>query len=103
MIPMAVLVAGVIIAGAVFYSGSGSSNPQIVPVENIAPAPQQAPPPSFGGGSSDNIKAVSSDDHIKGDLNALVKIVEFSDIECPFCKRFHITMQRIMDEYGASG
>lgn len=101
MIPVAILVAGVLVAGAVFYSAGNSSNPQTASVGNNVP--QQAPPPSFGGGSSDNIKPVSSEDHIKGDPNAPVKIVEFSDTECPFCKRFHPTMQQVMDEYGKSG
>ena len=35
-----------------------------------------------------NVKAVSSADHIRGNPNAQVKVIEFSDPECPFCKRF---------------
>ncbi|VAW13494.1 hypothetical protein MNBD_BACTEROID05-654, partial [hydrothermal vent metagenome] len=48
-------------------------------------------------------KPISSEDHIKGDPNALVKIIEFSDTECPFCKRFHPTMERAIEEYGKDG
>ena len=101
IIPSTILIAGILITGAIFYAGNNSSNSQTAPVGNIAP--EQAPSPSFGGGSSDNIRPVSSEDHIKGDINALVKIVEFSDTECPFCKRFHPTMQQLIDEYGESG
>lgn len=54
------------------------------------------PPPS---GSLENIKAIGKSDHILGDAKAPVKIVEFSDTECPFCKRFHPTMQQILNEY----
>jgi len=32
------------------------------------------------------------DDPIKGDLNAPITIVEFSDFQCPFCARFHSTV-----------
>lgn len=39
---------------------------------------------------------ISADDHIIGDLDAKVVIVEYSDLECPFCKVFHTTMQQVM-------
>ncbi|MFA7244732.1 MAG: thioredoxin domain-containing protein [Candidatus Magasanikbacteria bacterium] len=39
-------------------------------------------------------------DHIRGNKNAKITIVEFSDTECPFCKRFHETMKQIIDKYG---
>lgn len=38
-------------------------------------------------------------DHIRGSPDAPVKIVEFADTECPLCKRFHPTLQRIVAEY----
>ncbi|EKE06940.1 MAG: DsbA oxidoreductase [uncultured bacterium] len=39
-------------------------------------------------------------DHIRGNKDAKITIVEFSDTECPFCKRFHETMLQIIDKYG---
>jgi len=39
-------------------------------------------------------------DHIKGNMNADVVIVEYSDIECTFCKRFHKTMNEVVNSYG---
>jgi len=92
MIPGAVILAGVLIAGAVVYSQGNSSTGQ-----QAAIAGNTAPPTSAG--SADDIKAVNSDDHIRGNPDASVKIVEFSDLECPFCKRFHATMQQVVDEY----
>lgn len=48
----------------------------------------------------ENIKPVSVDDHLRGNPEAGVKIVEFSDLECPFCKMFHETMKQTVEEYG---
>lgn len=39
-------------------------------------------------------------DHIRGNANAKITLVEYSDLECPFCKRFHPSMQQIVDKYG---
>lgn len=88
MIPAAIIIAGMIIAGAVIYSGQG-----------------QVRAPAVGGSdASSNVKPVSAKtDHIRGSAKAKVKIIEFSDTECPFCKRFHQTMQEAMKEYGEKG
>ena len=37
-------------------------------------------------------------DHIRGNANAPVTLVEYSDFECPFCKRFHPTVKRLVEE-----
>jgi len=47
-----------------------------------------------------NIQPVSSEDYIRGDIeSAQVVIVEFSDIDCPFCSRFHPTMKQVLGDY----
>jgi len=45
------------------------------------------------------VAPVTDADWVKGDRNAPITIVEFSDTECPFCKQFHETMQSIVKEY----
>lgn len=37
---------------------------------------------------------------VRGKATALVTIVEFSDYQCPFCKRVESTMEQIRKEYG---
>jgi len=37
---------------------------------------------------------------IRGSSDAKVKIVEFSDFECPYCKNAHATIKTVLDKYG---
>ena len=89
-VPIAIIIAGGLIAGALYYSNvkAPTKVAENVPVEN---------------NTSGSMRPVSTDDHILGNPNADIMIVEYSDIECPFCKVFHTTMRRVMDEYGKGG
>jgi protein-disulfide isomerase/copper chaperone CopZ len=42
---------------------------------------------------------ITSNDHIRGNINAPVTLVEFSDFECPFCERHAPTMEKILQDY----
>lgn len=86
-IPTAIVIAGAIIAGAVIY----------------AKAPSAAKPTQQAASFEQKVKAVAATDHILGNPNAKVKIVEYSDPSCPFCKVFHNTMNNVMTSYGTSG
>ncbi len=46
------------------------------------------------------IVKVSDADHIRGNIDAKVFLIEYSDYECPFCARFHPTAKQVVDEYG---
>ncbi len=98
-IPIAIVIAGALFAGAVYMS-SGNNVPVTIAANNQPQPTVPAPQPT---GSLDAIRAVGADDHIKGNPDAPIKIVEYTDFECPFCKRFHETMNQVMDKYGASG
>lgn len=88
-IPIAIVVAGALIAGTLFYTNTKASKQAVqVPI-----VPEQ----TF------DMEPVSAEDHIIGNPNADLVIVEYSDTECPYCKVFHATMQRVMKEYGESG
>ncbi len=87
-IPMAIIVTGIVIAGAIYFSSVKPTNTVQI---------NQQPGTNI---DLENIRAVNNLDHIRGDINAPVKIVEYSDTECPFCKYFHTTMKQVMNEYG---
>ena len=99
LIPAAILIAGAFVAVALYFGGS-TPTPVAVGTGNNQPAVAGQPEPT---GSTDAVRTVTSEDHIKGNPDAPIKIVEYSDFECPFCKRFHDTMNEVMDKYGDSG
>ena len=45
-----------------------------------------------------NLPPITAEDHIYGNPDAEVKIVEYSDFECPYCKAFNPTLKRIVTE-----
>jgi protein-disulfide isomerase len=51
--------------------------------------------------SAKAVRPVSKDrDHIRGNPDAPVTLVEYSDFECPFCRRFHPTVKQVVEESG---
>lgn len=95
--PVAVIIAGILIAGAVFLRGG--SSPVLPPVQQ----PTQAGNKPLPSPEVILLRAIDASDHIRGNPDAKVVFVEFSDTECPFCKRFHNTMVQLMSEYGKTG
>lgn len=48
-----------------------------------------------------NVRRVSSTrDHIYGNPEAKISLIEYSDFECPFCARFHPTAKKVVQAYG---
>ncbi len=91
-IPAAIIIGFGLIAASIYLSGGR----------------QAAVAPGMGGQAANavdlsKINPITEDDHIRGNPNAPLLIVEYSDFDCPYCQRFHTTMQKIMDEYGPGG
>lgn len=88
-IPASIVVAGVLIAGAIYYSNTPKTPTVTKPVEKQLATLDLSP--------------VSASDHILGSKDAKIKIVEFSDTDCPYCQAFMPTLKKIMNEYGKTG
>ncbi|MCF7834223.1 MAG: DsbA family protein [Candidatus Pacebacteria bacterium] len=86
LIAQALIVGAVIIAGAILLKGT--------------PPPQNTEKDVASSLSEVDFPVVTNEDHILGNQNASLVVVEYSDIECPFCKVFHQTMNRIISEKG---
>ena len=85
-IASAIIVIGFLIAGAILLKDSkgnvsvkSNSNKELT-------------------GQDIELAPITSEDHILGNPNAKIKIVEYSDTGCPFCRMFHITMHKIVEK-----
>ena len=86
LIPLSVVVAGALVAGAIYFGDSNPNNEGTTRNQSRTAEELVIPP-------------VSASDHIIGNPNAAVVIVEYSDTECPWCKVFHETMWQIVTQY----
>lgn len=84
-VPVAIIIAGAIIAGGIIAS------------RYVSPAPGTV---SQVQTQTVTMPEVTAADHIIGQTNADIVLVEYSDTECPFCKVFHGTMHTLISEYG---
>ncbi len=96
IVPIAIVIAGGLIAGAIYFSGSngGAKNNGKNNIADIA-GNQDA--------TSIVVAPVTSADHIQGSPTAKIVVIDYSDTECPFCKRFHDTLKRIYADYAKDG
>lgn len=46
-----------------------------------------------------DVLPLQDSDHVRGPRDARIILIEYSDLECPFCKAFHLTAQKAVDEY----
>lgn len=65
------------------------------PVAAISPQPAARPTAAVG-----SVDKVNEKDHIQGDIKARLALIVYSDLECPFSKRFQTTtVKQILDQY----
>lgn len=97
---LAFLVIGYLL-GSLFPIKGGALSQATTPT---AAAPQQAPEAAAPDPKTVLEKLKNPRLPAKGDKNAPVTIIEFSDFECPFCARFYSeTLSKIQSEYIDTG
>jgi len=75
-------------------------------IENLQQSPSSATPPATAQAqtTAQPIMVSLDDDPIRGEPNAPITIVEFSDFQCPFCARFHSnTWPQLEQNYISTG
>lgn len=80
---LSILIAGVLIAGAIIFvnqsSKAANTNGEALPASTVVPAP-------------------SAEDHIMGDPQAPIVLIEYSDFECYYCAQVYPTLKRLVEE-----
>lgn len=89
LLPISIVVAGLLIgifaAGAILFTNKtgggvpGTLNEPMLREISYAP--------------------ITEEDHVRGSLSASVKLIDYSDYECPFCKRHHETLIALIENY----
>ena len=86
LVPIAIVIAGLIIGGALYLRAPATSQPNTAAV-------------ALSQGGLEKLDPIDSTEHVLGNANAPIKIVEYSDLECPYCKAFHLAMDDLIAKY----
>ena len=65
---------------------------------NVAANQQGAAVPEQPGETLGDVAPIGDADHIRGNKDAKVAMIVYTDFECPYCKRFHPTASQLLSE-----
>ncbi|MEY3783878.1 MAG: hypothetical protein RLZZ230_200 [Candidatus Parcubacteria bacterium] len=91
-IPIAIICGFALIAIAIFFTSKNVELPALVSGQDASEST-----------SPGTARPIDKSDYIRGNPNAPILMIEYSDYDCPFCKQYHATMNQIMNEYGITG
>ncbi len=92
LLPVVIIITGLMIAMAVYVV---TSDNYIPPAQNVSQTHKT--------GTADKILPVNIADHIFGNPDAPVKIIEYADFSCSYCAQYQQTLHRIINDYGPTG
>ncbi len=84
-VPVAIIIAGLLIASSIVLTNNGG-----VKIGSST---------AVAGAVEDENLTIREDDHVFGNKKADVVLFEWSDPECPFCKRHHETTTQLLKKY----
>lgn len=115
--PVSLILSALILSGTILMVGAsvseditgltvaiGNAPAQVIASSDDGGVAKAAPAPTPTPGQAINMEALIDDDAFKGDPDAPITIVEFSDFQCPFCSRFYEnTLPELKKEYIDTG
>lgn len=87
---------GLAVKGNISWMGNESVKAAFQDENKVA---NNADQPSSLTQPAGTVAPLTKRDHVRGDENARLTLIEYSDFECPYCKNFDATMQQLMKEY----
>lgn len=98
-LPGSIVFAALVIGGSLVYT-AGVGNGSGTLDRTTATVTRDTASPSLvrNNGSTVDFE-IRDSDHLRGNPQATITVVEFSDFQCPFCSRFHPTMLQALKEY----
>lgn len=97
-LPIAIVLASGILAAVIFITrpetaSEGADNARATNIVNDVPSTEVTTP----------IRPIQDFDLVRGNPDASIMFVTYTDFTCPRCSDFHDTMSRLLLEYGPSG
>jgi protein-disulfide isomerase len=103
-IPISIVIAGLIIAASIIITNQGNINKKNIDItgNKLGKNDLISEPIINDDFNNKNIIQefnITKDNHIRGNFDAPITLVEFSDFECPFCARHYPTLNKILSDY----
>lgn len=97
-IPIVIIVAILIVAGAFYYQSKNPSKPT-----DATPTELSKLLPAAEGVDLTKFRPVDATDKVRGSIDAPIKLVVYTDLECPACKYFHEQLKVVESKYVTTG
>lgn len=87
MIAVSIVLAGALIAGALYFALGTQSGTAINPDANQEEL------------INENLRLPDNTDYVRGDIDAPIMVIEYSDLECPACQYYHPILKEVFEHY----
>ena len=102
-LPIVIIIGILIIAGAFYYQSKNPSTGAKDTTNTGASSQLSQLLPAAEGADVSKLRPVDATDKIRGSINAPIKLVVYTDLECPACKYFHQQLKAIETKYVTTG
>lgn len=90
---------GVVVATGGLSANGKTDSGKVLGVADTGNQPAANQPSGEPTADPTKLAKVTDADHIRGDKNAKVTLIEFSDFQCPYCGRVEPTIEKILKDY----